>query len=339
MEIEQPISVKTYTVLSGGENTFDISRRLKITTAELMEHNGLTSYYVDAGVVLHLPYPAEKIEEPIPEKYAYTMYESPELFHVSKQQGAKKYAYGNAKTYKDIFPVSYTYKYCKEISVTGEVVITFSPDRVYSYYIDAMDAPNGKLKNSIGFPKEYLQEGAAPKPVIANPTIREVADTLAAIGEALPDEPNEQNFALTNWKETYADLPDGPILMKTRFACSVIDYDGKRPTKGHYYGNIRISGTFLVPATEDGVTKFIEYGRPEASVKNNSWYGINWSNLEEAERLRIEDKAGQLYEVTPPDAKRLKIYESALFPVIGKSVASGVKAVDYAKNKVKRKFI
>lgn len=349
MDTDATAPDKTYTVLSGGESVFDVAAKVGLSVSELMEHNGINQYSLPENIMLHLPYATEKTTTD--ERYAYDLWPEAKRFYINNSNGSKKYAFGNAKSHTDIFPVGSTNKQFKVVEIAGLITITFSPERVYSYYIETVDMKDGRIKNTIGYPKEYLIEGESPAPVEQNPNIDEVkellesvGDTLGAIEPEISDEPEPEPVFHTkvpipvlktynDWKGTYADLPDGPAWYCTRLATDVFDYDGKRPTKYHFFGRMEIAGTFIKDGTE--------YGRPIQSVKSGNWYGIKWDNLEDLNPLpEVSGRDGEDYEITMPNEPRKQVYkgEELFRYVIAKPLAHTVKAVDYAK-KVKRKII
>lgn len=344
---------KIYIVLSGGEHISDIAKKEGYEPIDLMLHNNLSPsnpshYTLPEGHELHLPFARQK--DIHTDRYEYTIWEQPRRFYINKEGGCRKYAFGKVAVHTDIFAVGGTNKQYKVVDIAGLVTITFSEDRIYAYYIETVDIKDDKVKHTIGYPKEYLTEGEAPLPAELHPTMDGVKELLESVGdtvglvEPIIDDKTADLLAAeddstpavplpvgTTWRASYEPLPNGPTWFKTKLACDVIDYGGRRPIKSHWYGQVLVGGTFTIGKNV--------YGRPQTSVDNGNWYGIERWNLEELRPLDPTDKAGQLYEVTDLDPKRFKVYETALFTPIAKTVAQGVRVVDYAKNKVKGKII
>lgn len=366
---DQPLNDdKTYLVPKVGESVWDVALKVGLKVPELMEHNGLDTkdpdaYNLAGGTLLHLSYPRGKGR--VDERYHYDIWESPKKYYINNSEGSKKYAFENAKDWTDIKPVGGTNPQYKVVDIAGVVTITFSEDRIYSYYLDTLAVKDGKVKDTIGYPKEYLMEGESPAPPEQNPNMEEITALLESIeapGEAVGTqddleadleeativEPTRASQVVSpknrindGWvldKTSYAELPDGPSKMRTIFACEVPDYSTRAIVREHFYGNVTIAGTyFLVKGRER-----IEVGRPQDAVDKGMWPGIDWDNLEDlypiTPEIQAEEDArdGMKLEVTPVEAKRLKIYEDALFRPVAKVAAHGAKAIENAKTKLRK---
>ncbi len=340
---------QTYIVLKGGEFTSTIARKLNMNEKDICEHNDIRPGTVAEYTALHLPYPLEQKKD---DTITYTIYDHVKTYHVVRSEGARKYSFGNAKQPRDIKPTGATVQRFRNLRIAGEAILQFGDTR-YGYYLDeiAVDVKTKKVKWNAGYPFEFLQLGESSEKPNKNPTMSDIEATLAAVEPVVarevvapPTVPVAAPKAVIGnaWKATYAPLPDGPAWFMTRLACKVEDHDGKRPAKEHFYGKVKIAGTFI-KEDEDG--NKIEYGRPIQSIDtlHPNWFGITWDNLEDLQPLPepvIDTKDGHDYEVTELNKNRRIFYGDQLFQyTVAKPLAHSVKLMDKAKSKIKRKVI
>lgn len=278
----EPSSDRLYVVLKG-ERIYDISRKLKIPAADLIEHNQIDDpYNLPVGLKLHLPVPVE-FQKAQP---TYQVYDEPQLMHISRAGGAQKWFFGNVTTVEDIISGSGMYPENKEVYIAGVATVPVGAE-TFAYYMDGLAMGDyrktGLVKYTIGFSWADLTVGNAPaQPVQEVPAniAEQIQATIAAIEAPEPEQPAPKPTLETlpnpnKWKSTYlpfqapttyiVDLPDGEEEI------IVYDQDGRKPQK-----RLRDTGHYIMVGTfwKDGV----EYLRPLQSVQGerdqHNWYGI-----------------------------------------------------------------
>lgn len=266
------------------ETTHSVAHKLKkygITEAEFIEHNGIKHGDLLPGKTYHLPVAIPK-EESVPVMDV-DVFETPKLMHVSNPKGAQKWAFGNARTVKDIISGSGIYPTNKEIG--NIVAMAYIPieGEIFGYYMDSLALGDykttGKVKYMIGFAYADLSEGTAPEPAeveVSLPIEKQIQETIATIE---PEPIINEEPVLDNpdyWKATveWFDEPETYIIDLPRDCPEILvyDLDQKYPDKP-----LRNSGHYSIAATffKDGVT----YGLPTQVAHRDQpelrrWYGI-----------------------------------------------------------------
>jgi hypothetical protein len=276
-----------------GDNIWDVARMMGCHYKNLMEYNGMeTPDELEPGIALHVPVkslePASKIEyEVLPEAVP---------MHVSKSGGAKKWSFGNVKTWEDVnssgfFPENTNI----HIVAIAHVPIAEKDGSKTeaAYYMDANSLGDyrnsGRVTYTIGYNWSDLTEGhvsrvAKPAAVVEEAIIEQVVEAPAEM------EPEALELKKAEFRELIAkdaaDNPDKyPNYYKTSYQplepailCTTMlpegmeyvwvkDYDGKgRDRKLHQHQEITIGGTF----EKDQAI----YGRPSGVVASGFWYGI-----------------------------------------------------------------
>lgn len=289
----------TYRVLSGGENIWDIARRLNIPGKELIAVNNITDSDLPAGTLIRLPVELPEIDDkPIIE---YELLARPVDMHISRLGGARKYAFGNVRKWKDVAPVGPTYAENANIKVYAIAHVPIEEDgSIAAYFMDKLDLGDyrntGRASLTAGFSHAHLTEGFIERPVtavteqlqeqldqtqIALEAAQNEADELAVPDAELPHEHED------SWKETIQpinpDDPDDVIMHITKEELYVRDLSGRAPVKRLVArGGYPIKYTFI----KDGKL----YGMPPSHDQTGFWRGIPMDMLE------TEDEAIGSYE-------------------------------------------
>jgi hypothetical protein len=280
---------QTYTVLKGGERLYDVSRKLALSEAELIEHNGLDElddpYNLPEGYVLHLPMPRQEGTTVV----AYDVLSHPLPMHVSKEDGAKKWSFGNVKNWTDVSPSGPTYPFGTNVTIYAVANVPIE-GQLAAYYLDQISLGNylqtGRVAYTTGFNHSHLTEGyleTPPKEI--KPEVKkrldsynEVLEKMAADAAAednRPPEPEPTPIELdptpeiSKWKSSYTPLNDARRPEVYLFNEDVIihDYAEERPDVFVYrLKGVKIGGTFW----KDGK----KYYRPQDAVDKFTWYGI-----------------------------------------------------------------
>lgn len=212
----------------------------------------------------------------------YELLTKPLPMHVNKDNGTRKWSFGNIKNWED-FTASGFYPKHTNVTVVAVAHVPVGEDTA-AYYMEAKDY-NATPRRTVGYAWSDLTEGfmvaQKPAPIAKQPLSQNVVTDIKFEKKIekinkKADDP-EQNHDL--WKTSYqklekpesvtADLPDGQEVI------TIKDYDGHRPDKNMPWDwEGYIAGTFVV----DDVL----YGRPLGSTLNlkedpnwtPNWYGI-----------------------------------------------------------------
>lgn len=189
-DVEQPVidtedevnisSRYLYTVLKG-ETIWEIARRLGYDPLQLMEDNGIDNYrQLQPGEAILLPHPRDVPTDTV----TYEIFNEPRKMHVSKQEGTRKFSFGNVKQVTDLFFTGPIAKYEKNLTILGMAHVPIGTDD-YKYYIDLTAYKDGKLTYAIGYNHTHLADGyveksAPPIPVFIEETVEQA---FALLGE------------------------------------------------------------------------------------------------------------------------------------------------------------
>ena len=176
---------RLYTLLEG-ETIWRVARRFGVSAEELAEHNNIEKgdmFGVGQGDTLHLPLPQEFKNEPVIE---YELLAIPKKMHVIKDNGTRKMAFGNAKTFDDISPTGPAYAVNTNVTVNAvaHVPLIENGERVTAaYFMDFLALGNyretGQVAYNIGFNHSHLEDGHVDivKPKVGRPKAPEVEPT------------------------------------------------------------------------------------------------------------------------------------------------------------------
>lgn len=320
----------TYKVLSGGENAWQLAEKLKlgINGQDLMDHNGLDSSDIPGGTVLRLPIPlAATPEKP---RILYDVLDSPRAMHVIRDEGTRKFAFGNVTDLKDLRLTGPTYRKDANVLIHAIAHVPIGDDTAEFYMESAAvgDYKNtGNMAFTIGFNHSHLADGhvenvkPTPKPQIeAKLKEAEIAQQAAAApapveNPAPPADPEvaDKPINYDEWKTTFAPLNEAyqPKMYLFDEDMVVHDLDQRRPdVLAFKLKGVQIAGTFW----KDG----IQYGRPIRGKDSWHWYGIPMDKLTPEDELYdtslpLEQRVGGRYGhlttteryVTVPLAKAL----------------------------------
>lgn len=291
--------------LGPNESIWEVARRYKLEAKELIEHNEIADpYNLPAGTEIHLPIDVNAKPQRVVE---YEILREPLMMHVTKKNGTRKQAFGNAKSWKDI---KYSGPMFKENNNVEIVAIAQVPigDETAAYYMTSTNFGDykrtGKVAQTIGFNHSHLAEGEyeqpkpAPRPEIKE-KLEEAEIVKAAMAENLPPKPVElpasdrkfvekrlddtlQSIATgknpEHYKTTYKPFEAGPGVYIAKTDVRVHDFETKRPG-----GVLRINkGVMLTGTFEYGG---VSYGRPQRGQDSWHWYGIPMHQLESEDEL------------------------------------------------------
>lgn len=289
---EIPANENTYKVLHGGESAWDIARRLNINAREFIEHNDLdmkTAGNVEAGTVLHIPYVRPK---PVvaQRRTVYEEYPEPRKMHVINEKGAKKMAFGNAKTLADINPTGPTYPHNGNVTIVAVAHVPVTVDgeeKTAGYLMDALAfgeyRKTGKVAWDIGFNHAHLAEGhdetaqtIPPRPQIEAKIIEasataEAAKLAQAEAERTADMLANPEKYPNGWKSTYKDYPDGPRVFVADTDMIITNYENGRQRAVTRLQGILITGEFEVCDDEGNI---LLCGRPARGENSFHWFGV-----------------------------------------------------------------
>lgn len=282
----------------GGDNVYTISTRYQLSVDDILEHNELKDpSEIKAGMYIYLPLTtAQKDNRPV----SYEILATPRAMHVSHAGGAKKWSFGNVRTWKDIRDNGQHYQQNHNLMIVAIAHVPIEEDTA-AYYMDAISfgsfKTTGLVRYTTGFNWQHLADGHVfpdyvPQEIIDADTVKVIEDAVQEV-EVIP-EPD------MSFKETYRPLVPGPVLYQ--FAQSVIihDLEGKRHERVMEEGKpITIAGTFEV--THEGKTT--TYGLPAPLIKDGvivAWYGIKMTDLyiedelyNEPKPLKLSDKVSR----------------------------------------------
>jgi len=258
---------RLYTVLSTGENIWDIARKLGLSGQELILHNNIKDPLANlpGGSTVHLP---SKIKKTKPDTTRIEI--KKQTMHVSNPEGAQKYGFGKHAKWTDISKFGRTIK----LGTTVEIVATAHvpiEDVTAIFYLDSWALGNygetGRLKHAVGFGFNDLSEGeyVEPEPVQSTAIDHETVEpsppqqTVTMFDEpeqTISDDIIEKMLEPEDFRTTYRHFEDGdrdyvidlPEDLRHKIV-RILDYAENKPMFKGYHGDIfEFSGTF----TKDG---------------------------------------------------------------------------------------
>lgn len=295
-----------------GDNLYDIARRMNVTIERLMAFNEIEEHTeLEAGVPVYFP-----VATAVPQrKIRYEVLPEARDMHVDRVDGAKKWAFGNVKTWSDFTSSGYyPHKTNLHIVAVAHVPVEDpdNPTAEAGYYMDALSLGDyettGQVRYTTGYKWVDLKEGFAV--TVSNPLMEDkLADRKAEIESALDlkratDSTHDNDGfdpefiqrriddskGLMSFTDTYQSLVPPAMCLAVipegigevgedgvRFIW-VHDFSGHRPDRPlRNYQEISISGTFEA----DGVL----YGRPQKSALNGYWFGIPMDLLDSQDNV------------------------------------------------------
>lgn len=268
--------------LQKGDTISAIAVRYGLSTADLLNHNGLS--WADArtlpvGFELRLPInnPAPAVET----GYTIEALDAPRPMHVSNPKGATKWGFANVKAWTDLASNG-TVAANTNVDIYGIATVLIGKTTA-AYYLDKLafgdyKTNGGHLTNAIGYNWSDLADGhytapqpapEAAKPVPAAPPIPRAPAPVPPPQPDVKPAPPQADAPATNpneYKATYKAFPEPKnfVLLNTLMAK---EFDGRRNDKQVLKNQaVPIAGTFIHGQTL--------YGRPHGAVVAGSWFGI-----------------------------------------------------------------
>lgn len=315
--VAESASNRIYVVPKGGQSIWEIAMRLNIPAMELIEHNDMEApSHLPEGFELHLPYalPTEQAK-----KITYEIFDEAMPMHVIKEDGVRKYSFGNVRKWKDLTPTGPMYPENTNLDIYGVARVPIEEnDAEAAYFMDkvAVGSTPGRIAYTIGFNHSHLADGyyiketvPVPPPEVEPeaiiPTDEDIIET-AAIEDVPtpllePSEAIEVKKTVTSLETLlaaqYMPFPQ-PVEYYYNEDVVVHDLATHRPSKTRYrLDSVQIAGTFMYDGTI--------YGRPVGAVQSRLWFGVPMN------KLRLES---ELFQVAPAEKLAVKVahHESSL---------------------------
>lgn len=302
------------------DNWTSVTRKLKFTMKELVDHNGIEDAgAMHPGDILHLPI-AQEVKPDL--RPTFEVLPEPVPMHVNKPGGIKKWSFGNMKKWEDataagFFPgntnltiVAIAHVPLDEADKDGKPVEA-------AYYMDSNAlgdyATTGRIRWTVGYMWSDLDEGHVdafeprkPKPV-AEAKLREqkakvVAKKSVDIASASPQEHYMEGFSRSFVEMRLADTlkfgsshhfidtlqpqrPSIPCTVILPAEAGEVDPETKRRFVWvHDFATQRRDRRLFHNQEVDIAATFeydgVLYGRPERSAKAGEWFGIDMALLQ-----------------------------------------------------------
>ena len=238
----------------------------------------------------------------------YELLDSPVPMHVSKSGGARKFSFGFADKWSDIFATGRTHKENANLSIVAIAHVELKEEKTTAaYYMDRVDLGNFKITGlpqfTTGFNHSHLSEGHVVPSVVTAPKM-EVIEAIdqaevaaAAMAEdhrapkievkavdvaVVPEKPADPlpQPMIPDYRSTLIALnPDAsPMKFMSEDNITVHEVERRRAAKPLRRGQfINISYTF----EKDGTL----YGLPSGTEKNEFWYAIPMDSLTSEDKL------------------------------------------------------
>jgi len=285
LELDEPVVVseptpapetttKTYTVLEA-DTIWEIAKRTGNKPLELLAINALQAGDIKPGMVITLPkdIPPDNSDRVT----SYEVYSKPRDMHIIKTGGAKKWAFGNIKTWENLHMVGLTYPENANLKIYGSANVPIGEDTA-KYYMDS--AGIGKYKTTglvgatTGFNWQDLEDGHFYKPKIepivevALPIVPEPLLPLPEMDEIVPEPPLLKHDFRTTFKPLNEDRE--PSVYMVDEDQTIYEHGTGRESTIIAGQRVNIIGTFLIEGNL--------YGRVgkdfEATIAKGHWWGI-----------------------------------------------------------------
>lgn len=276
-----------YRVLSGGQNCWEIARQVKlegINGVDIADHNDIDdpAAKLPAGSLVLLPMPLPQDRE---KQVEFELLEEPLEMHVTRPHGARKYAFGNVKRWKDINTTGPLYPQNTNVTIVAIAHVPIPKDDMDAVFcMDALAvgdfAHTGRIAYMVGFNNAHLAQDhveptkPAPKPAV---TVK-LAEAAKVLEEAEKRPESVLNTpvvvqptvtAENFWKSTIRPLREDRAIV-TYLADETImvsEMDGKRPPKPLYQNQ-------GVPLQWKFTRDDVDYGLPPSHEKTGLWFGV-----------------------------------------------------------------
>lgn len=290
-----------------GENIWRLAAMYKLTVDEILEHNQITdANSIKPRDTVYIPVDkASKTARPI----SYEILERPRLMHVTPLAGAKKWSFGNVRTWKDVQFTGQNYSQNKNLTIVAIAHVPIEGD-VAAYYMESNAlgdySVTGLVKYMIGYNWQHLADGHVypdfVSPDATIPAVNQILDpeTVEIIETALaqqdtvevpppepdpmPAEPPKEDDRTDEYKTTYAPFPE-PVDYNAIEWMTIIDFSGKHPARPIRADQpVKVAGTFRVGQDTYGLPVGCIRKKDDGSREIFMWYGVPANNL------YIEDK-------------------------------------------------
>ena len=285
-------------VVGRNESIWDVARKLSLSVESLIKFNEIDDpRYVKEGYTLRIPAPTFRDTQDV----IYELLEEPMVMHVSAPTGTTKFSFGNATKWSDIKPTTrrYPFQHQVVISAIAHVPLADEPESA-KYYMEAVDvgvgATTDRVRYTVGFSHAHMKEGVytPPEPPKVVHTVIEQVEKPKPLTHA--PAPAATINKVDGWKNSQAPL----LVPEVYFAdetMTVYDLDRKHPPITlHAAKGVKIYSTFI----HEGRT----YGRPLASARRGSWYGIPM------DKMTVED---EVYDYNVSLADKVAMHSSLTF--------------------------
>jgi hypothetical protein len=271
------------------ENVYTISTRYQLSVDDILSHNEITDpHAVMPGAYIYLPISAiQRDNRPV----SYEILAIPRPMHVSHAGGAKKWSFGNVRSWRDIHDNGQHYLQNHNLMIVAIAHVPIE-DETAAYYMDAVSFGNfkttGLVRYTTGFNWQHLAEGHVyPEytvdPVLDDEIIKNIEEAIEATKEVQAPEPVEvveppiiiKTASEPDFKQSYRPLIPGPVKYQAIAAMIITEAEGNQyPRPMTKDQPVNIAGTF----EKDGVI----YGLPAGAIKEGvitSWYQVPMDNL------------------------------------------------------------
>lgn len=277
-----------YKVLSG-DNIWRIATQYQLPVEDILAHNEITDpKTVVPGTYIYLPLTTlQKNSQPV----IYEILPSARPMHVSNAGGAKKWSFGNVRSWRDIHDNGQHYPQNHNLLIVAIAHVPIEGETA-AYYLDATSFGNyrttGLVRYTTGFNWQHLADGHVypefnPDTPIEEVIAQEIEEmTQETEPEPIPEEVKAVEVApepIVDFRDSYRPLTPGPVQYRSNKPIIVKDIEGihtDRTFPGQH--PFKIAGTFM--DVVDGET--VVYGLPAGLIRDGSiraWYGVKMDDL------------------------------------------------------------
>lgn len=234
-----------------------------------------------------------------PKAVTYETYPVAKKMYVSKPEGADKYAFGNAQTWRDFIHVAHL-DYGSIVYVIGIAHHPIAPNG-QDFYMDAAAmgdfGRSGRVAQTVGYKVDKLTEGSPPIIRKVEPVVEPVFKPLLVIEE--PPKPKAITIIDHDFRESW--MPEESLWTVAKDIV-VRDHAGKREDKLLKVGTpIKSSGYFFDTIETSEGTKKVRYERPILIINGETvyhWYGVPKAYLQPREEvLNHAQTPGEILDV------------------------------------------
>lgn len=270
------------------QNAWELARDLRVDVNELIEGNAIDDpHHIPSGSVILIP--KDKPKEVATVKYE--VLDRVRKMHVSKPDGAKKWAFGNVSKWDDLKPTGPTYAVNTNVDIVAVAQVPIGEDTA-AFYMDSMSLgafrETGQVAWQTGFNWQHLEDGQVerakvrPHPVVQPKNTATVDDIKLATAKTteVDTDGSKPKLSPNLYKSTFKPLNPERLEKVYLFKENMMvhEMDGRRDSKPVYkHEGVAIFGTF----EKDGVL----YGRPTDAIDTGYWFGIPMDKLIDEEEL------------------------------------------------------